>query len=90
MGRGRADEEDDAGLTAGEQDQIWGRFSRGERLTATTSGSGLGLWIAHAFIAANGGNIHAASDGPGLGTTISIELPVALSAVPELESDADE
>ena len=41
-------------------------------------------------VAANGGNIHAASDGPGLGTTISIELPVALSAVPELESDADE
>jgi len=79
-----------AGLTAGEQDHIWGRFSRGERLTATTSGSGLGLWIAHAFIAANGGNIHAASDGPGLGTTVSIELPVALSAVPELESDADE
>jgi two-component system sensor histidine kinase KdpD len=79
-----------AGLTAGEQDQIWGRFSRGQRLAATTSGSGLGLWIANAFIAANGGKIHAASDGPGLGTTVSIELPVALSAVPEMESDADE
>jgi two-component system sensor histidine kinase KdpD len=79
-----------AGLTAGEQDQIWGRFSRGERLAATTSGSGLGLWIANAFVAANGGNIHAASDGPGRGTTISIELPVALSAVTQMESDVDE
>ena len=56
-----------AGLTAAEQSQIWDRFARGERHAATTSGSGLGLWIANAFIAANGGNISAISAGPGLG-----------------------
>lgn len=79
-----------AGLTADEQNLMWDRFVRGERLAATTSGSGLGLWIANAFIAANGGKMHADSDGPGLGTTVSIELPVTQANVPQLEADADD
>lgn len=79
-----------AGLTSGEQTQIWDRFVRGERHAATTSGSGLGLWIANAFIAVNGGKMNAVSEGPGLGTTMEIELPVRQAAVPQLESDADE
>jgi len=79
-----------AGLTADEQNLMWDRFVRGERLAATTSGSGLGLWIANAFIAANGGMMHADSDGPGLGTTVSIELPVTQANVPQLEADADD
>ena len=56
-----------AGMTAAEQTKIWERFARGERHAATTSGSGLGLWIANAFIAANGGKINAVSDGPRSG-----------------------
>jgi two-component system, OmpR family, sensor histidine kinase KdpD len=79
-----------AGLTFAERSKIWDRFARGERHAATTSGSGLGLWIANAFIAANGGKVSAVSDGPGLGTTVAIELPVTQAAVPQLESDADE
>ena len=79
-----------AGLTATEQTKIWDRFARGERLAATTSGSGLGLWIANAFIAANGGKINAVSDGPGKGTTMAIELPVTQAAVPQMEGDSDE
>lgn len=79
-----------AGLTSAERSKIWDRFARGERHAATTSGSGLGLWIANAFIAANGGKVSAVSEGPGLGTTVAIELPVTQAAVPELESDADE
>jgi two-component system sensor histidine kinase KdpD len=78
------------GITAGEQPQIWDRFVRGERHTATTSGSGLGLWIAQAFIAANGGKMNAVSEGPGKGATMAIELPVTQAAVPQMESDADE
>jgi two-component system sensor histidine kinase KdpD len=78
------------GLTAGEQPQIWDRFVRGPRHAATTSGSGLGLWIASAFIAANGGKMNAISEGAGLGTMVAIELPVTHAAVPQLESDADE
>jgi two-component system sensor histidine kinase KdpD len=79
-----------SGLTAADQTKIWDRFVRGERQAATTSGSGLGLWIASAFIAANGGKISAASDGPGMGTTMTIELPVAQAAVPRMENDADD
>jgi len=79
-----------AGLTEAEQASIWDRFVRGERLAATTSGSGLGLWIANAFIATNGGKMHATSDGPGQGSTVAIELPVMRANVPQLEADADE
>jgi two-component system sensor histidine kinase KdpD len=79
-----------AGLTANERLKIWDRFVRGERHAAITSGSGLGLWIANAFIAANGGKMSAVSDGPGQGATLAIELPVTEAAVPQLESDADE
>jgi len=79
-----------AGLTSAEKVKIWDRFARGERHAATTSGSGLGLWIANAFVAANGGKVSAVSEGPGFGTTVAIELPVTQAAVPQLESDADE
>ena len=78
------------GLTQTERAQMWDRFVRGERHVALTSGSGLGLWIANAFIAANGGSISAASSGPGQGTTVTIELPVTQAAVPQMESDEDE
>jgi two-component system sensor histidine kinase KdpD len=66
-----------AGLTQQEQAQIWERFFRGERHTSKITGSGLGLWIARAFVAANGGRIDAASEGAGYGTTITISLPAA-------------
>jgi two-component system sensor histidine kinase KdpD len=79
-----------AGMTPTEQKRIWERFARGERHAATTSGSGLGLWIASAFISANEGTIRAVSDGPGRGSTVTIELPVPQSAVHQLEEDADE
>jgi two-component system sensor histidine kinase KdpD len=39
------------------------------------SGSGLGLWIAKEFVAANGGTLLAESEGVGQGTAITIELP---------------
>src|SRR5215471_16957878 len=51
------------GLTAQENAQLGERFFRGARHAATTSGSGLGLWIAKAFVTANGGKIEAASAG---------------------------
>ncbi len=79
-----------AGVTVSELPRIWDRFVRGERLAATTSGSGLGLWIANAFIAANGGKMNAVSDGLDRGTTLAIELPVTQAAVPQLESDIDD
>lgn len=78
------------GLTRAEQSEMWGRFVRCERHAAFTKGSGLGLWIASAFITANGGEIAAASSGIGQGTTFRIELPMKQAAVPQLEGDEDE
>jgi two-component system sensor histidine kinase KdpD len=78
------------GLTDVEQARMWDRFVRGERHIATTSGSGLGLWIASSFIAASGGSINAASQGAGRGTTITIGFPVTQPAVPQFESDSNE
>jgi len=79
-----------AGLTESERPQIWDRFVRGDRHAGTTGGSGLGLWIANAFVAANGGTMNATSDGPDRGTTVTIELPVKQVAELQLESDRDE
>jgi len=77
-----------AGLTAEEQDQLGQRFFRGPRHKATSSGSGLGLWIAKAFIGVNGGKLQAVSSGIGQGATMSIHLPLPLDAAqPEAGPD---
>jgi two-component system, OmpR family, sensor histidine kinase KdpD len=75
-----------AGLTAQESAQLGERFFRGARHASTTSGSGLGLWIAKAFVSANGGKIEAASPGADQGTTVSIHLPFA-TRQPEVGPD---
>jgi two-component system sensor histidine kinase KdpD len=63
------------GLTADEQTRLFERFYRGPRHQVAVKGSGLGLWIAHAFIAASGGQLEAASEGVGRGTTLIVRLP---------------
>ena len=78
-----------AGLTSEESAQLGDRFFRGARHASTTSGSGLGLWIAKAFVSANGGRIEADSDGVNLGTMIAIKLPVAPNT-PHQETDPDD
>ncbi len=76
-----------AGLTAEERRQVGGRFFRGPRHAVTTSGSGLGLWIAKAFISSNGGRIEVESDGVDRGTTVSIYLPMSAEEImPEPEA----
>jgi two-component system sensor histidine kinase KdpD len=64
-----------SGVTGEEKMQICERFFRGSRQAATTSGSGLGLWIANAFVTANGGELEVESEGADRGTTVSIRLP---------------
>lgn len=64
-----------SGVTGEEKAQICERFFRGSRHAATTSGSGLGLWIANAFVTANGGELEVESAGADCGTTVSIRLP---------------
>jgi len=81
--------DDGVGLSKQESAQLGERFFRGPRHVATISGSGLGLWIAKAFVGANGGKIEAESPGINQGTTIAIKLPVAPD-VPQLETVPDE
>jgi two-component system sensor histidine kinase KdpD len=76
--------DDGMGLTPQEQAQLWERFFRGERHISKITGSGLGLWIARAFVTANGGKLDATSEGSGRGTTISISLPAAEMASSDL------
>jgi signal transduction histidine kinase len=52
----------------------------GEDRTRRYGGLGLGLAICRGFIQAHGGRISAASDGPGKGTTITIDLPTVCAA----------
>ena len=83
-----------AGLTPEEKDQVGERFFRGPRHAAATSGSGLGLWIANAFISANGGKMEVESEGADRGTTVSIHLPISPAPMPRepalVEASADE
>jgi signal transduction histidine kinase len=65
------------------------RFYRGERHASTTTGSGLGLWIAQAFIVACGGKIEVASEGAGRGTKVSIRLPTPQQTEQEQVSRID-
>ena len=76
------------GLTVEEKAQLGERFFRSARQAAATSGSGLGLWIAKAFVTANGGKIDARSSGIDQGSTVSILLPFATPASqPEVDPD---
>jgi K+-sensing histidine kinase KdpD len=74
-----------SGLTTDEKGQVGRRPFRG----VGSGGSGLGLWIASTFVAANGGSLHAESRGPGFGTTISMRLPAATEEMPELMDALD-
>jgi two-component system sensor histidine kinase KdpD len=79
-----------SGLTADEKGQLGRRSFRGRGHAIGASGSGLGLWIASTFIAANGGSLHAESRGPNLGTTMSLRLPTVAADTPELVDALDD
>jgi len=68
------------GLTPDERQLVGQRSFRGTRQAAAAAGSGLGLWIASTFITTNGGRLDVTSEGPGLGTTVRIRLPIAREA----------
>jgi two-component system sensor histidine kinase KdpD len=76
-----------AGLTAEEADNLFQRAWRGRRHIGNLPGLGLGLWIARIFVAANGGTLAAHSPGPGMGTTMSIHLPLPATLVPQVQFD---
>ena len=63
------------GLTKEERNRIFERFYRGPRQPSAVAGSGLGLWIARAFVTGSGGRLSVESAGPGRGTRVTLLLP---------------
>jgi len=68
------------GIPAGEQKQIFKRFYRiPGTITTRIKGAGLGLFIVRAVVARHGGKVFAESDGPGRGSTFTVQLPLVVS-----------
>lgn len=66
------------GIPPSEQERVFERFYRVERGDRGPRGTGLGLAIARGFVNACGGSIAIVSPRPqGVGTTITIRLPLA-------------
>ena len=74
-----------AGFTEEEQSRAFERFYRSARHRATVPGSGLGLWIARAFLAAAGGQVNVESRGKG--TTVTIRLAAPQHPAPRPTAD---
>jgi len=71
------------GIPPGEQERIFERFHRSDnRLSRTTAGVGLGLYITRSIVEGHGGRIWAESGGQGRGSTFNILLPIGSDAAP--------
>jgi K+-sensing histidine kinase KdpD len=77
------------GLLREEQERIWERFYRSPRLRERVGGSGLGLWIAQALVAACNGRAEASSAGAGRGSTLALRLPVPRDTPQAARASAD-
>ena len=67
-----------AGLSPEDLGRLFGRFQRlSAKPTAGESSTGLGLSIVKRIIDMHGGEVTAASNGPGTGSTFTILLPAA-------------
>jgi signal transduction histidine kinase len=65
------------GIPVAELGQIFKRFYRIPGvMTSRIKGAGLGLFIVRAVVARHGGTVFAESDGPGQGTTFTVQLPL--------------
>jgi len=63
------------GIARDEVPHVFERFYRGQDIRRL-EGTGLGLYICQAIIAAHGGRIWASSSGPGQGSTFGFTLPL--------------
>jgi len=75
------------GIAAPDLPHVFERFYRGARTAAAATGSGLGLWIAQAFVSACGGKLEAESPGTGRGATITMLLPAPSFAKQSMAGD---
>ena len=70
------------GLEPGEASRVFEQFYRAAA-ARRLEGSGLGLYICQAIVAAHGGHLGATSAGPGKGTTFRFVLPRTPATPPE-------
>ena len=69
------------GISPSEQKRIFKRFYRIPGTQSTrVKGTGLGLFIVRSVVARHGGKVFVESDGPGLGSTFIVQLPVVAPA----------
>jgi two-component system, OmpR family, sensor histidine kinase SenX3 len=65
------------GISAVELKRIFKRFYRIPGAVAVrVKGTGLGLFVVRSVVKRHGGRVFAASDGPGRGSTFTVELPL--------------
>ncbi len=69
--------DDGMGVDRVAQPQIFDLFAQSARAEARTEGGlGIGLAVAKRMVELHGGSIALQSDGPGLGTTVTLRLPI--------------
>jgi signal transduction histidine kinase len=69
-------EDNGPGISAEDQAEVWGKFTRGKGANPTVKGTGLGLYLVKYFIELHSGRVFLEST-PGQGTRIGFALPVA-------------
>ena len=57
-------------------EELWNIFEPFYTRSRTGKGTGLGLFISHHIVSQHAGEIHAASAGPGQGTTFTVRFPI--------------
>ncbi|HEX8745597.1 MAG TPA: HAMP domain-containing sensor histidine kinase [Pyrinomonadaceae bacterium] len=66
------------GISSSQLKRIFNRFYRAQgAFMARVKGTGLGLFIVHSIVKKHGGRVFAESEGPGHGSTFTIQLPRA-------------
>ena len=69
------------GIAPGEEERIFERFQRADnRLSRSTAGVGLGLYITRSIVAGHGGRIWAESQGAGRGSVFTMLLPTGTTS----------
>ena len=69
--------DDGVGFEPAEGRRLFEKFYRpGSELRRNKQGSGLGLYLVRGFVALEGGEVEASSDGPGRGATFRVTWPV--------------
>src|SRR5262249_7159662 len=75
-------EDNGCGIESDSLPFIFDRFYQGDNGNAVRAGGlGLGLSIARRLVELHGGSIGVHSDGPGLGATFTVELPMITAGV---------